>query len=245
MTDTLPSRALVDEMDGRINRLGSLLYFHPTTTAYAAAHGVDDVFVLYGAGRAGVMGDVTAEQVVCAFGFLAPTFVAQVWPTVEAFGRPSEIARLYADAMARTAAELWSADEAREVVRLGTQVADSVAPLGLSLFAGWRALQRPDDACAAAALVVHTLRELRGDIHVQSVAVEGLHPLEAEMVTRGDSGAQLHGWPKPWPDPSPFVERVAAAEHRTSERMQRIYSAALSSDELACLATAVENLARA
>jgi hypothetical protein len=113
--------------------------------------------------------------------------------------------------------------------------------MGQSLFAGWQAMTRPADPQGAAAVVVMALRELRGDTHIQCIAAEGLLPVEAEIVTRGVPGAELHGWPTPYPDPEPLRERVAAAERATSARMQRAYGN-LPEVELDALRGAVRSL---
>jgi hypothetical protein len=236
-------RTQIDQMDLRINHLGASLYFDANTLAHAGAAGFSDFFVLYAGGRAGVMGDVTAEQVCSAFGFFDPGLVGKVWPKVLEAARPSEIATVFAAAMAHAAEQTWNADASATVVRLGTVVADSVTALGMPLFTGWRALPRPDSAPGAAALVVHTLRELRGDVHIQSVAASGMAPIEAEVATRrGTAGLEMHGWRGEFPDHEPFLEPFAAVEAQTSERMQRIYAAALTDAELDQLADAVASL---
>jgi hypothetical protein len=233
----------IDEMDAQINRLGASLYFDPLTLAHAADAGVTDVFVLYAGGRAGVMGDVTAEQVASAFAFFAPDLVDRVWHTVVSTERPTVLARIYAAAMAHTAHERWDATAAGTVERLGTVVAESVLALGMPLFAGWRAVPRPDSPSGAAAMVVHTLRELRGDVHVQSVAASGLTPIEAEVAARrGTVGLEMHGWHGDVPDHEPLMATYATVEAQTSARMHRIYDAALSPAQLDELATAVSAL---
>lgn len=239
-------REQIDQMDGQINRLGASLYFDPHTLAHAGEAGISDVFVLYAGGRAGVMGDVTAEQVCSAFAFFDPGLVGKVWPKVLDTSRPSDIARVYAAAMAHAAESIWDQAASATVARLGTTVADSVTALGMPLFAGWRALPRPESAQGAAALVTHTLRELRGDVHIQSVAASGMSPIEAEVATRGGSaGVELHGWRGEFPDHEPLLERFAEVEAQTSLRMQRIYAAALTDDELTELAGAVATLTAA
>ena len=213
----------IDRMDARLNALGASLFFDEVTVAHAEAAGIDDVFALY-AGRAGVLGDVSAGQAASALGFFDPDVVNDVWEGLTRFGSPSWVAEVFAGAMADAAGQRWNAASARAVVALGMQVVESVTPAGASS-------------------VVHALRELRGDLHIQCVSAAGLHPLEAEMVTRGVPAAQLHGWKPPYPDPSRFVDRVAAAEAATSERMAHIYGAALSEVELDDLAAAVDTLA--
>lgn len=230
-------RQLTDEMDARINALGASLFFHPHTVEFAAAQGVDNVFVLY-AGRAGVLGDVGAEQAVSALGFFAPDVVADVWRGAAAFGGPARMGALFGDAMAAAATQLWAPEAAAEVVALGGDVVREVEPFGMALYEGWR--QR--GLAGGASDVVHALRELRGDVHIQSVAAAGLHPLEAEMVTRGAAAAQLHGWKPPYPEPDAFVERVAAAERATSERMFDLYQRVLGAERIVQLAAAVRRL---
>lgn len=231
-----------DRVDRRINQLGASLFFDPVTVAHAAAAGVDDVFALYAGGRGGVMGNVTATQVAVALGFFPLELVRSVWADVHAIAEPTHLATVHADAMVAAANETWDGAAAAVVVELGSEVASSVPLLGLSLFAGWRERARPSEPIGAAVHVVHTLRELRGDIHVQSVAAQQLDPLEAEIVTRGEEGATLHGWPHPWPEPAPFAERVAAADSATGDRMRRIYSESLGPARFATFAEAVDGL---
>jgi len=231
----------IDHMDARINAFGSALFFDDLTLRHGADHGVPDAIVLYAAGRAGAMGDVNAAQVASAFTFFAPNVVAEVWPSVRAFGSPTKIAKVFSEAMSTAARVRWDPDAAAVVARLGGVVVDETVAMGQALFAGWQAMPRPDDPQGAAAVVVMALRELRGDSHIQCLAAEGLLPLEAEIVTRGVAGAELHGWPTPFPDPDVYRERVAVAERATSVRMQRAYGI-LGEQDLAALRDAVRAL---
>jgi hypothetical protein len=232
----------IDRMDYRINRLAASLFFDPVTLQVGADRGVDDMVLLYAAGRGGVLGDATATQVISAFAFFDPNMVRTAWSKVGQTASAPEIAQIYADGMAAAARERWAAAPAEVVVRVGRTVLDGVEPLGMALFAGWREMPVPDDPLGAAAIVMMALRELRGDVHVQSVAASGLSGLEAEMATQGEFGAKLHGWPEPWPDPEPLKERLAGAQAATSARMAAIY-ATLSDGDLADLDAAVGSLA--
>ena len=231
-----------DKMDARINQRGSELFFDEVAIKYGASHGVDNFLVLYGAGRAGVMGDVTAAQAVSAFGFFEPGLVHKMWSSMDADVRPSAVAEVFAGALAAAARERWDEATAGVVARIGRKAADSVTPLGMPLFAGWRDMSVPDDPIGAAALTVMTLRELRGDIHIQSIAASGVGPLEADFFTRGEQGVQLHGWKPPYPDVATHAEAMAAAQASTSARMGRIYAAALDESELDALDEAVRHL---
>jgi hypothetical protein len=229
-------------MDGRINQRGADLFFDEVAIKHGAERGVDNFLVLYGAGRAGVMGDVTAEQVVSAFGFFEPGLVHKMWSSMAPEVRPSAVAEIFADALAAAARERWDEAAAADVAVLGRKVADSVVALGMPLFAGWRSMAVPGDPVGAATLTVMTLRELRGDIHIQSVAASGVSPLEADYFTRGEQGVQLHGWKTPYPDVAHHADAMAAAQAATSARMARIYAGALDAAELDTLDEAVRHL---
>jgi hypothetical protein len=232
----------IDTMDGRINQRGADLFFDELAIKYGADHGVDNFLVLYGAGRAGVMGDVTAAQVVSAFGFFEPGLVHKMWSSMEPDVRPSAVAEVFAAALAAAARERWDEAPAAVVATVGRKVADRVTALGMPLFAGWRDVAVPGDPIGAAAVTVMTLRELRGDIHIQSIAASGVEPLEADFFTRGEQGVQLHGWKPPYPDVAHHAEAMAAAQASTSARMGRIYDAALDGSELDALDEAVRHL---
>lgn len=232
----------IDRMDQRINALGAALSFHPVTLETAAADGIDDAIVLYAGGRAGAMGDVTAEQVQSAFGFFSPYVVSKIWPTVLAAGTPSGISRIYQRAIAATARSTWPADAAATVTTIGREVVESAPLFGSALFSAWRSLPLPDDEHGASAIVLETLRELRGDINLQSVAVSGMSPLEADLATTGPDRAALHGWRPPYPDVSHLAETVEQTRAQTSERMREIYGA-LDGGRVAALSDAVAELA--
>lgn len=232
----------IDLMDHRINRLGSALPFHPVSLETAAAAGVDDAIVLYAGGRAGAMGDVTAAQVQSAFGFFSPSVIELIWPTVIAAGTPTHINEVYLDALAAAARESWPEDAATTVTTIGREVID-VAPLfGTALFSAWRGLPLPPDAHGSAGIVIEVLRELRGDVNLQSVAVSGMSPLEADLATSGEDRVKLHGWAPPYPEVGHLAGAVAAAEAQTSQRMQQIY-ALVDTGKVAALSEAVAVLA--
>lgn len=232
----------IDRMDGRINQRGADLFFDERALEYGKAHGCPNLLVLYAAGRAGVMGDVTAAQAVSAFGFFSPPMVQQAWAALEPGQRPSQVAEVFAAGLAIAARERWDAEPAAVVAAIGRKVADSVTSFGLPLFTGWRDVPVPDDAIGAATMTVMTLRELRGDIHIQSIGASGLSPLEADLATRGEEFMPMHGWAPPYPDVSGHAEALAAAQSSTSRRMAAIYAAALDDAELDALDEAVRHL---
>lgn len=233
----------INRMDARVNRLGSSLFFAPTTIETAASNGVTDLFGLYVAGRVGVMGDVLVDQACSAFCFISPDMIRGAWPGVEMLGGPSAGTALFVRAMTETVRLAWDPAASAVVAAIGRRVVRSVTPMGMALFAGWRQVDAGSDPFRETVLVVHSLRELRGDIHVQSVAAEGLRPLDADFASRGEVVAELHGWPKPYPDAAAFATRVAAAEASTSARMERVYRDELTPAEFGELDAALGVLA--
>jgi helix-turn-helix protein len=232
----------IDKMDGRINQRGADLFFDDVAVKHGAELGVDNFLVLYGAGRAGVMGDVTAAQACSAFAFFDPGLVQKMWSSMEPEVKPSAVAQVFAAALATAARERWDEAAAAEVAGIGRKVADSINAIGMPLFVGWRDVPVPDDPIGAATMTVMTLRELRGDIHIQSVSASGVAPLQADFFTRGEQGVQMHGWQPPYPDVAHHADAMAAAQASTSARMGRIYEAALTTAELDAFDEAVRHL---
>ena len=70
----------------------------------------------------------------------------------------------------------------------------------------------------------------------------GLSPLEAEIATRGPTIAELHGWPKPYPDAAPLEQRSLTAGRRTSERMAEIYGRAIDDATFGAFVDALDRL---
>lgn len=219
--------------DHRIQRTGSAMLFAEPTLAEGHVAGIEDALAFYAGGRGGVLGNVPWHQVQSAFGFFPADIVRTTWQQVTSWGDPLDMAGHYANGLADFGRATFPTDAARTFADVGTIVADTVTPLGYPLFTGWRAVPKPDDGPGAAAVVMMTLRELRGDIHVQDIAAAGIDPVEAEVVVRGLDGIALHGWQPPYPDPDTHRDAVAQATDRTTTRMLRIYEAALSDSQWA------------
>lgn len=74
---------------------------HDGITTFDVEHGYADILSLYLAGRCGVPGDVDADVVSAAFGFLHPGRLREVV-------RPArQASELYAEALGRQAAAAW------------------------------------------------------------------------------------------------------------------------------------------
>lgn len=235
-----PSRT--DRIDARINQLGGALMFDKVTIGHASEQGIDNVLALYVVGRAGAMGDVNLPSVLSAFAFLSPELITNGWQAGQAYGTPSQVAAVFAAAMAESGRQNYDPQAAATFAEIGRKLADSVTPIGHALFSGWQAMTVPSDPGGAAALTVMTLRELRGDVNIHAMGLTGLSPLEADLACAGEKGVQVHGWKPPFPDVSHATERAAAATAQTSQRMAQIYDTALGAEELDRFEAAVNGL---
>jgi len=173
---------------------------------------------LYHLGRAGALGDVPVEVVIAAEAFFPPEVVRAAWTEGRALVEPLVAARAYAGLCAEHARGRFGdgADTTR-AVELVERVVDAAPYAGLPLFAGWRALPRPDDDPGRLGHLLNCLREHRGSVHAAAVAAVGLGPLEAIMAgTYGEANARFFEWPEPYPDPAPHRARWDAAEDLTA-----------------------------
>jgi hypothetical protein len=226
MSGTLSAEALSLAIDPTLSHLGSRYMLDPATAALGTEAGYPDGFAFYVAGRGGVLGDVEADVVYAAFGFFSAGVVAKMWPRGIAVEGARAAGRRYAaacDAWGR--AHLASAPGLARFAELAEPVVHGVDALGLSLFAGLRREPLADDAPARAYRLVTWLRELRGSVHVASVATAGLGGLEAILLdpTGGDFIAKLHGYREPWPDVAHLGDRFAHAARHTQHVMTNIY----------------------
>ena len=173
---------------------------------------------LYHLGRGGAMGDVTVEVVIAAEAFWPPEVVRKAWTDGRAVAEPLVAARFYAEQCSAVFRERYGDRPGLpRLVELLEPVVDSASALGAPLFAGWRALPRPDDAAGRAGLLLNVIREHRGSVHAAAVAAVGLGPLQAIMAgSYGEANARFFEWPEPYPDGAQFRPRWDAAEDLTS-----------------------------
>lgn len=106
---------------------------------------------------------------------------------------------------------------------LARRIADSVHPMGLPLFAGWRAEPAPSGPAAAAAQALQVLRELRGDLHLHAVAHQ-LTPLQAILGKDGPERARELRYPEPFPPLAEFADRRQSAEDLTDHLVAPAYA---------------------
>lgn len=192
------------------------------TMGAAADAGFEPPFGLWVNGRAGVLGDVDADVAAAAIGFMAPDRVRMFWEARPADVEPARASAIYAGAAAdwgRRVLADWPSGDLERLAELADRVAAAAdASIG-TLFAGWRALPRPDDPAGEVTVVLNVLREMRGGAHLSAVHAAGLGPHGAIMSTDdpvrgGVAGAERFGWPEPHPEPAP--DRRAEAERLTT-----------------------------
>ena len=182
---------------------------------------------LYHLGRGGALGDVPVEVVIAAEAFFPPEVVRKAWEEGRSVVDPLTAARFYAECCAQLFRERYGDRPGLDrLVELLEPVVDGAETSGLPLFAGWRALPRPDGAAGRAGLLLNVIREHRGSVHAAACAAMGLAPLEAIMAgSYGEANARFFEWPEPYPQPDPFRARWDAAEDLTSAAAGRPYDA--------------------
>ncbi|MGH9027491.1 MAG: SCO6745 family protein [Acidimicrobiia bacterium] len=208
----------------RIVTLGGAFMLDESTTARGAQLGLDFAG-FYGLGRGSVLGDVHPEVVAAAFPFVPPALVRTVWSSARVTLDPATATTAYVEAC-RTWGRVHLAGVS-DLSRLGEllqRVVDAGSVAANALFAGWRAVARPDDPEGRAAQLLFVAREQRGGPHVVAVLASELTPLEAVIASGGPEAAALYSWPPPYPEVEPLRERHAAAVALTDRLVASAYA---------------------
>jgi hypothetical protein len=175
---------------------------HPETLAAGTEAGYANGFAWYTAGRGGVLGDVDADVVISSFAYFEPGLVRKMWEAGTAVEGARAAGRRYAKACADWGAKRLSGVAGMDrLAQLADKVIDKASVEGLTLFAGWRAEERPSDPAAHAYFDIHLLRELRGCVHIIATTAQGLSALESILTdANGGAGrAKMFGWAEPFP----------------------------------------------
>lgn len=221
-----------------VNVLGGKWMLDADVLGAGTSNGYPNGFAYYVAGRGGVLGDVDADVVTAAFGYFAPSAIRALWTTgIAVEGARAAAVRYGAGCTSWGRQRLEGFDGAERLADLAGRLVDSVDPAGLSLFAGWRAEARPDDAPGRAYLLLHVLRELRGSVHIVATTASGLSPLESILTNEagGAAMAGMFGWSEPFPDVSSLAGRRHDAEALTDTLMARHLETGLTGTERADL----------
>ena len=217
-----------------VGDIGGRWMLDPDVLSAGKSAGYPNGYAYYFAGRGGVLGDVDADVVRSALGFFEPSLLRKMWDAgIAVEGARAAAARYGAACAGWGRTRLAGFADAARVADLIRHVIDSVDPIGMPLFAGWRSEPRPEDPPALAYFTTHVLRELRLGSHIAAVVATGIAPREAMLISGGESNAQQFGWTEPFPDVAHLVATRADAEGITDEIMVRHFDQALNADESA------------
>ena len=236
MTPEETARVLADP----IGWLGGEFMTHPSTFERAGEIGLHP-WPYYFLGRGGVLGDPDADVIYAVMPFFAPDLVRRSWEQGRATRAPQEVLTHYVETMCSFARKRWTGVSDR-LVELLEKAVDSAPPDGAPLFAGWRALDRPDDAVGRSAHLCMALREHRGGAHVAAVLGAGLTPLQATVAYADTKRAEFFGWS----DVSDVDDSVRARRREVEESTHRLAASAYAflsdseRDELVELVKAVD-----
>ncbi len=171
----------------------------------------------YIAGRGGVLGDVDADVVSAAFGFLAPEIVRLTWEGAREVAPVADALSMFAAGAAEWGRRHFVADiDYHELTRLCRRVIDAAPIAGLPLFAGWRNVPAPDDGPGSAALAMNVMRELRGGAHLLAVIAAGITPREAAHHAGGEGYATMMGHQPPFAEVDDIGPTMAGVERTTT-----------------------------
>lgn len=211
---------------GTVGALSSHFMLDAATYGVGGEAGFDGMD-FYGAGRAGVLGDVTAEQVTACLVFFSPDVVNRAWEGSRSVMSREAAAELFAGCLVTWAAEHLGDDvEWARLAELADKIAASASISGAPVFAGWRALPVPDDPKAAALHHLNALRELRMARHGSAVLAVGLDVGDA--VRHKSPMAAIFGWEgDAGPETAALWDEAEALTNRATEHDY----AALTADE--------------
>ncbi len=219
------------------------------TVAYGQSLGLASGSHFWMGGRAGVLGECTAETAIAGLVFHAPDLIRKAWEDVPAGMTHQRIAEEYAGrAIAWGEETLGVFDPARlEVLDRGARRIIEAAPTSLgAVFAGWRALPQPESVTGRVGLTTQVFREMRCAAHIAAVTAVGLTPVQAILSSTnapprtGPEYAERMGFTGPFPDPALFRERRLEAEVLTTAILEPYFSV-LEPDELAEFAEVFES----
>ncbi len=179
-----------------LGTVGAAFYFSPEASARAEEIGID-VVTLYAAGRGGVLGGLSPEEVDDEFFFFKTGMISGVVTA----------GRTMADPDAILAAHLASADDYALATFGGlsgsilpefqTAAATVISALPTGSWAladGYRAAPARVEPAAAAYMSAVILRELRGGVHRDAVVAAGMSNAVACQFDQGDGYFRLHGF---------------------------------------------------
>ncbi|MFV0257955.1 MAG: helix-turn-helix domain-containing protein [Acidimicrobiales bacterium] len=200
-------------------------------------------------GRAGVLGECTAETAIAALGFHGPDLIRTAWADVPDGMTHYDTSLSYAQRAIEWGERELTVFDPDRLERLDgyTRRIIDAAPTSLgAIFAGWRALPTPDSVGGRVGLTTQVFREMRGAAHLIAVISVGLTPLDAILASTnapprtGPGYAEQMGFTGPFRDPEEVRARRLDAERITSRILEPFYDV-LDADELADFAELFES----
>jgi hypothetical protein len=245
---TLTSEETIAQTAPILGDLGSKFMLDAKTMAAATELGYGHPFALYFLGRGGVLGNVDADVIVAAFAFFEPSMVRTMWDMARQTANAETAVKQYADLCAQYGRDhLSGVDGLERFNELAERVIDAVDVTGLSLFAGWRRVPRPEDAPARAYHNIHVMREWRGSAHICAVAAGCLSPHQAIVTGSGNAEAgqamaQAFGWTADCGDVSSLSTIRQDIERATSAMQVSAYNVLTTQErsEFASLVQAIK-----
>ncbi len=211
-----------------IGTVGAAFYFSPEASARAEEIGID-VVTLYAAGRGGVLGGLSPEEVDEEFFFFKTGMISGVVEAGRAMADPSAILAAHlasADDYALATFGGLSGSVLPEFEAAASTVIGALPTGTWALADGYRAAPARTEPAAAAYMSAVILRELRGGVHRDAVVSAGLTGAVACQFDQGDGYYRLHGF-----GDSDMVEGTPdviaakdAAERVTEEKMGELLS---------------------
>ncbi len=246
----LAGPAVAPRVAATIGALGGGFMISRQAKAAAEANGLADPWAAYFTGRCGVLGDVDAGVVVASLVFFNPDTVSAGWAERRAAGIAPDVGseRFRQACFAWGRARLDGFGDAARLADLLEGLAAEADPVCAPIFAGWRALDRPEvgDDLARVAFAAHLLREHRMAVHAVAVRALRMRPLDAVLAGPGGEGnAAFFGWQPPYPDVSALAEARTAVEDLTDVLAEPVFASLVDAevDELVDLLTAATETA--
>lgn len=220
MTASQQARATAVAAKGPIGSLGGSWMSSDAEEQATLDAGMVD-WQLYFLGRHGVLGDVDTDVILAAAFFFPADHLRREWGIARSLMTPAEgLSRYLAVCHQWGRERLARFADVDRLSELGQKVVDASDVVGLSLFAGWRAVPLPDAGPAFAAercaQVMQVLREHRGACHGVALAALQLDPLMAVLANQGgEENAREYGWEPPFPE-------VTDADRALRERIEEL-----------------------
>jgi hypothetical protein len=222
----MPDQAAAMSRDS-VQELGGAFAEDPKSLRRARQLGLTG-WSFYVAGRGGALGDVRADTVSAALGFISADAVRDGWDTARRVTSPSQVAEQHLAECCRWGLEKLSGyPSLARLIDLTERIVVGADASGLTLFGAWRSMPIPDDGPGArAAVLAKLMLELRGSAHLVAIRAAGLSPLEALIASaEGEAAAVAYGWQPPFPPVGPLLRKRIRADLMTDRIVGQAYAA--------------------